>query len=309
MGYIAFPWEQAGILLRKMSLAGAAGNVAAWILYLVLCGWPLVCGVLLARRGKGSRVDLLLPVLSLVLFPGLWLLVNPSYLEGYLFAAGMGEIGICAVSLTIDSVLLSWLLLRFLRNGTNPGRVKLLRSLELLLGVYVVLAIIGILFQGGGELREAWGSVGAAVSEPDRQSMDWLPAAGLSMGRGERSIGLSRFVLILQLLCRYLPQALELILGVAAIGFLRSCEQGSFQEKSLKRLQGLMKLSGYFLGAVLVGNVCVNLLQVALAGYIYSTSFVLVLPLRQMIVMLGVLLLSRFWLESKKLQEDNQLFV
>lgn len=305
MDHITIPWEQAGALLRGLSLSGAAGNAAAWVLYLVLGGWPLVCWGLLARRGKGCRADLLLPVLSLVLFPGLWLLLNPSYLEGYFFVAGMEKIGKCAVSLTIDSVLVSWLLLRFLGNSPGLERKRLLRSLELLLGIYVVLEAVGILSQGVGELPAAWKSLGAGAVKADPIPMSGMYLAG---GAG-RSIGLSRFVLVLQVLCRYLPQALELILGGAAVGFLRSCEQGSFQEKSLKQLQGIKKLSGYFLGAILVSNVCVNLLQVALAGYIYSTRYVLVLPLRQMIVMLGVLLLSRFWLESRKLQEDNRLFI
>lgn len=305
MDYITFPWEQAGILLRKMSLAGAAGNAAAWILFLVLGGWPLICWGLLAGRRKGSRADLLLPVLSIVLFPGLWLLTNPSYLEGYLFAAGMGKIGKCAVSLTIDSVLLSWLLLRFLGEQRKSGKEKLLRSLEFLLGAYAVLAAAGILFQGGGGLLEGWRAVGGNAPGTNQGRM---PGPHFAGGTG-RSIGLSRFVLVLQVLCRYLPQALELILGVSVIGFLRSCEQESFQEKSLKKLQGIKRMSGYFLGVILVSNVCVNLLQVSLAGYIYSTDYVLVLPFRQMIVMLGVLLLSRFWLESKKLREDNQLFI
>lgn len=305
MEYIAFPWEQAGICLRRLSLAGTAGNAAAWALFAALGGSPLICWGVLALRRKNSRADLLLPLLSLVLSAGLWFFVNPSYLEVYLFPAGLGDMGKWAFALTIDSVLLSWLLLRFLGSGIKTGRKSLLRSLEILLGIYAVLTVAGVLFQGCAELLEDWRAVGTYASETGRE---WLLDSSFG-GISERSIGLSRLFLAAQTICRYLPEILESILCAAVIRFLVSCEQDSFHEKSLKQLQGLKKLCGYFLGAILVTNMCINLLQLLLAGYIYSSNYALIFPFRQIIVMLGLMLLSRFWLEGKKLQEDNKLFI
>lgn len=305
MEYMAFPWEQAGSCLRKLSLAGPAGNAAAWILFIILSASPLICLGVLALRRKVSRTDLLLPLLSLVLSAGLWFFVNPSYLEVYLFPAGLKNAGKCAFAVTIDSVLVSWLLLRFLGNGIKAGRKSLLRSLELLLGAYAVLTMLAVLLQGGAAFLENWKAVGVNGTGTDQTWIWDLPLAGGS----ERSLGLSRLFLAVQTICRYLPQMLEAALYAEVIRFLYSCEQGSFQEKSLRLLQRLKKWSGYFLGAILGTNMCINLLQLLLARYIYSSNYALVFPFRQIIVMLGLMLLSRFWLESKKLQEDNKLFI
>lgn len=304
MRYLAFPWEQIGFLLRKLSLSGAAGNGVAWGLFAAIGGCPLLCLGLLVARRKGCRADLLLAVLSLTLFSGLWFLTNPSYLEAYLFPAGLEEIGRCAFALAIDSVLLCWLLLRFLGNSGRMGKKSLLRSLEMMLGIYAALDGAAVLFRGGTELTAGWKEIGVSVSE----NMEWMLKPGIDIMEG-RSVGLSRCFLVLQIICRYLPECLELVICVAAILFLHSCEQNSFQEDSLRQVKRLKKISACGLGAVLGTNVCVNLLQLVFARYIYSSSYTLVFPIKQIILMLGVLMLSRFWLESKKLKDDNKLFI
>lgn len=106
-----------------------------------------------------------------------------------------------------------------------------------------------------------------------------------------------------------LPELLELGLCGVAICFLHSCEQNSFNEDSLKQVKRLKKLSACFLGAVLGTNVCVYLLQLVFARYIYSGNYTLMFPIKHVIFILGVLMLSRFWLESKKLKDDNTLFI
>ncbi|MCM1192090.1 MAG: hypothetical protein NC123_12500 [Butyrivibrio sp.] len=303
MGYFAFPWEQIGTVLRRLSLAGGAGNAAAWVMYGVMGGCPLFLWGLFARQGKSSRADLLLPVLSLTLFSGLWFLINPSYLEAGFFPAGMKEAGKGAFALSIDSVLLCWLLLRFLDNSGKMSRKSLLRSLELMLGLYVALAGAAVLVQAGAELGEGWKSTGVSQwgnGGPVLQGPDIMSG---------RSMGLSRCFLVLQTICRYLPECLELVICTGVVRFLHSCEQDSFQEESLRQVRRLKKLSACSIGVVTGANVCVNLLQLTFAGYIYSSSYALVFPVRQIIFMMGVLILSGFWLEGKELKDDNGLFI
>lgn len=305
MFYFVFPWAQIGNLLRKMSLAGAAGNVTAWILFIVVGGCPLFLWGLLAWRKKNSRADLLLPLLSLAMSAGLWFMINPSYLEAYLFPAGAGDMGKCAFSLTIDSILLCWVLLRVLENCGKMGRKSLLKSLEVLLGLYAALSAAAVLLQGSAELLTNWKSLGVTTSTTGPEWILWQDFGGME----RRSMGLSRCFLVLQIICRYLPHLLEIVLCGASIVFLHSCEQNSFHERSLKQVQRIRNWSAYFLGICLGANVCVNVLQLVLARFIYNSQYTLTFPIKQIVVMLGVLMLSRFWLEGKKLKDDNTLFI
>ena len=63
MEYITFPWEQIGLGLRRLSLSGSAGNIAAWILFLAAGALPLFTMAFLRYRRKSCRADYLLPLL------------------------------------------------------------------------------------------------------------------------------------------------------------------------------------------------------------------------------------------------------
>ncbi len=304
MEYLAFPWEQIGMLLRKLSLYGGARNVIAWIIYLIIGGSPLVLWGWLVWKKRSSKVEVLLVLLSVVMFAGMWFLINPSYMEQVFFPAGLGEMGKYVFALTIDSILMTWLLLRFLKGYEKKENKDLLRYLEYLLSIYLVLVIAAIIFSGSDELMTAWKALGEGNSASESEWM-WQ----LSGNMQGRSLSFSYLVLFFQMICKYLPEILEVVLWGVVIGFLRSCENGGFNACGLQYVQRLKKLSAYFLGVILCTNMGMNFMQLILAPYIYSSHYVLTLPLRQIIVVLGILMLSRFYLDSKKLKEDNELFI
>ena len=74
----AFPFEQAGYVLRQMSLSGTAGNAAAIVLYLTLGLLPCLAWLLLKKQGRLLAVDHLLPALSVLLLAVFYYMVNPG---------------------------------------------------------------------------------------------------------------------------------------------------------------------------------------------------------------------------------------
>ncbi len=57
MDYMTFPWEQLGLLLRRLSLSGSFGNAAAWILFLATGALPLLAAAVLLRTGPAGRTS------------------------------------------------------------------------------------------------------------------------------------------------------------------------------------------------------------------------------------------------------------
>ena len=123
MKYLAFPWGPLGNMLRRLSLSGGAGNVTAWVLFLAAGALPVVCWGVLFLKKRAVKADWLLFLLSAAMFAGLWLLVNPSYLEQKLFPPGIGEMGMPAVALTMDSILVTWVFCRFLEKYEKLGKI------------------------------------------------------------------------------------------------------------------------------------------------------------------------------------------
>ncbi|MCM1188839.1 MAG: hypothetical protein NC541_06045 [bacterium] len=292
MRYLTFPWEELGGLLRRLSLSGGAGNVAAWILFLVLGLCPAAGFAALLLRKRHAAADWLLLILSALLLAGLWFFVNPSYLEGFLFPAGLKEAGKLSLALTVDSAALAWLLLRFLTGYEAWGRARLFRVLRAALSAYLFVSGAALLIGGAGDFSENCAAIkaGNAPADPGR-------------------LALSLAFLFLQTACSLLPDALDLILWGVVLTFLRSCEKDGFSAESLKKVELLKKLSARFLAAVLFGNLGVNLLQLLLGRNIYSSRYSLVFPLRETVILSGMLMLSRFYLESRRLKEDNDLFI
>lgn len=292
MKYLTFPWEQLGNLLRSLSLSGGPGNLAAWVLYLAagLCPLAVLAWLLLGKRSR--KADWLLLLIAALLLTGIWFFVNPTYLERILFPAGLGEAGKYAFALTIDSAVLTWFLLRFMSGYESREKARLFREIRIVLLLYVLLSAAGLLLKGAEEFTKEC----AAMS------------AGNTLG-AQGGLGLSYVFLLLQILCALLPEALELGLWCVVLALLRSCQTDGFSEESLKKVELLKKLSARFLAAVLFANLGVNLLQLAVGRKIHSSHFSLTFPLRETIVLLGVLLLSCLYLESRRLKEDNDLFI
>ena len=305
MGYMTFPWEQLGQLLRRLSLSGGAGNTASWILFLATGACPLFAVFFLLRRRQSCKADFLLTALSAALFAGLWFFINPSYIDRYLSPMPGESFAKYALAAVIDSLLLTWMLLRFLlrmeegpsaKVGRSPEdgrfRRKLLFLLRMLLNLYAPALAVSLVVQGGTEFRESL----AALRESNTGSGDFL-------------LTLSTLFLALQAIMGLLPAMAQIALFLMTGLFLHSFEKEPFGPKSCLRMEQLKKTSGRLLLLILLANVSFNVLQLLLSRFLLSSYHRILFPLQEIIVMLGIRTLSFLYLESKRLKEDNDMFI
>lgn len=79
---ITFPFEQIGWGLRKLSLSGAAGNVFAIIIYILICLIPCLILWRLKKTERFLKTDFFLPFLSVLLFAVIYYMINPGLFYG-----------------------------------------------------------------------------------------------------------------------------------------------------------------------------------------------------------------------------------
>lgn len=304
MDYMTFPWEQLGLLLRRLSLSGSFGNAAAWILFLATGALPLLAAAVLLRRRRACGADFLLAALSAALFVGLWFFVNPSYIDRYLSPMPAGGIAKFALASVIDSLLLTWFLLRFLlrmekghrnqdhsREGQHSAE-KVLSGLRILLGLYALVLAIGLIVQGGAEFRAAL----TALEESNSGSATFL-------------LEISTLFLALQAVMGLLPSAAKIALLLMMSVFLHHYAADPFGPAACRAMERLRIASGRLLAVVLVANVGFNVLQLAFSRFLLSVNHQILFPLSEIIVILGIRTLSTLYLESKRLKEDNDMFI
>lgn len=292
MKYATFPWEQLGRMLRRLSLSGTTGDVAAWILFLLIGALPLA-GLLLFRcRRHACKADILLLPLSAALYVGLWFFVNPSYMDRYLSPVPMNGAAKYALAAVIDSLLLTWLLLRYLFYCRTMPHGRLLSSLRILLDIYVALSAVTVFVQGGAQFIEECNALTQG-----------------NTGADSSLVTISALFLALQAILGLLPTAAKLALLLLASDFLRNYGSEAYSEKTYARMERLTLASNRFLILILLSNVSFNVLQLLFSRFLLSSFHRVLFPLTDLLVVLGIRLLGSLYLEGKRLKEDNDLFI
>ena len=141
---LSFPYEPAAQGLRRLSLSGPWGNALAVLLYAAFCALPVCYGACRLIRKRMRAEDLMLILLGALLYPGMYLLVNPAYIDRMMGRAGMTEVGRMAIYSAVDSVIVCYVILRFVRFGAKGGRGRLPGLLQTLLGVVFAVQVVNI---------------------------------------------------------------------------------------------------------------------------------------------------------------------
>ena len=110
-----FPFGQIGEALRALSLASSAGNIAAMIIYLLISILPVLYLVDRVARQKKEpdAIDILLIMMSVMLFIMMYLMVNPGYVNSNLYGAMPGKGG--ALAMTFWSMVVGYAVLKCMK--------------------------------------------------------------------------------------------------------------------------------------------------------------------------------------------------
>ena len=176
--------------------------------------------------------------------------------------------------------------------GENIGHGKPLSGLRILLGLYALVLAIGLIVQGGAEFRAAL----TALEESNSGSAPFL-------------LEISTLFLALQAVMGLLPSAAKIALLLMMSVFLHHYAADPFGPAACRAMERLRIASGRLLAVVLVANVGFNVLQLAFSRFLLSVNHQILFPLSEIIVILGIRTLSTLYLESKRLKEDNDMFI
>ena len=177
-------------------------------------------------------------------------------------------------------------------SGENIGHGKPLSGLRILLGLYALVLAIGLIVQGGAEFRAAL----TALEESNSGSAPFL-------------LEISTLFLALQAVMGLLPSAAKIALLLMMSVFLHHYAAAPFGPAACRAMERLRIASGRLLAVVLVANVGFNVLQLAFSRFLLSVNHQILFPLSEIIVILGIRTLSTLYLESKRLKEDNDMFI
>lgn len=304
---LAFPWAQIGMMLRRLSMSGAAGNVLAWILYILISLIPaaLWMGTRHRKRAEkagisdmnressaAGKADIFLPVFSLMVFGLLYLAVNPAYLfrlTGASAAQTTSSVLMASCALAVDSLLILYLVVRLLRSWKTMESRKLIRNLRYFFYLFGFLMVI-LVFAGG--------------------PADFISALQKVQEGNTADVGaVTRFLVAMKTLAACLPDVTQLLLSVLAVSLLGAMEEDIYGEKTVQNAEVLAVVCGISLVVNLSFLVCCNVLNLMFQSGSSDSSFTAGIPLGYIGFSLILTLIARSLSSGRDLKKDHDLFI
>ncbi len=280
----AFPLEQIALGLRHLSLFGAAGNVIAIVLYVLICLIPLV----FLLRKKRQPEDWFLVLLSLHLFLALYCMINPGIISQKTPLSLGSDFEKTLLGTMFYSFLLGYLVIRMVRSFFAANRSGLIRYLRILLGAVCFVLVYLIFGSGLADL------------------IDTIDVLQKTNRGNELLLGTSYVFLVLQYLLSVLPYALDVVIIFAAQRLLQA-EKHSVE--AVLAVEKLSRLCGAALVLIVISHAVYLVLQLIFLQNIYYSRFSVTFPIYSLLFVLAVLLAAQYIRENKQLQEDNDLFI
>ena len=288
---MAFPFEQIGKGLRVLSLSGGSGNIIALVLYFLISLIPVLFLLDRYRKRSVKPEDLLLVILSGVLFAALYYMVNPSK-TGIFFGSTPGFIaGKAFLGGSVYSVLVAYIALKALRVFAGAQKEEVQKYLIFLLGfinMIFVFNVFGLIFGSYLEARKSF------VEGNTYWGQELL---------------LSEVFLVLQHLVSALPYLLSIFIVFHLMNFIDEMRKDRFSEEVLTQATRLTKQSIGLIALTVLSNMAIHLLQLLFINELREIHVTLVIPLLPLIFVLAVLLYTQLVKENQTLKEDNDLFI
>lgn len=290
---ISFPFVQAGDILRRLSLSGAAGNTAAVFLYAAIGLLPILCLLYRLYRKRAYWGDCLLGILSVLLFFGLYLYINPALFGKFMPMTGMAKGGRLTVSSCIWAALAGYMVLRVLHSFESCERdEKKIRQLIFLLRCVGAILVFDLCFIGLGSGMEALAKL--------TQS---------NTGAAAEQLRTTGFVIVLRFFSDAAAAALELWMLFCGERLLEALAADRYSEEAGRRahrLYGVCRITVY---VNVLGCVCLNLLQMLLGKLLLSADYLVQVPLGRIVLTLAVMLAAGYLAEGRRLKQENDLFI
>lgn len=281
---LAFPFEQIGFGLRALSLSGNAGNIAAFILYIAISALPTAGLFLISKKRRLCPEDSLMAILSIVLLFVLYMMINPGLFNDVgIYKSFPGGI--------TYSVIVGYLILKLVRNFNDVSLKGMHRHLKIFL-----LAICPVLVYGifGAELSALIGSVNS-----------------LSVNNTEHNFqfGLTVLFMVLRYLTAALSYALGLVIVFLLISVIDNFKNDRYSDDSIASVEKLAKWSKNTLIISTLAGVGTNLLQLLFIRMLLDIHGNLSLPILPIIFSLAAMLFARYIKDSKKIKDENDMFI
>lgn len=285
-----FPFGQIGEALRALSLASPAGNIAAMVIYLFLSITPVLYLVYRVARQKKApdAIDILLIMMSVMLFIMMYLMVNPGYINSGLYGAMPGKGA--ALAMTFWSMVVGYVVLKCMRASAGTDEKKLAKYLKLILIAVAAVIAINIILGIFTEVIPA----ARGIKEIDAQL---------------NSDHNTSIFLWIKYFADKVPSVLNIVVIIHTIKMVDQLRLDRYSQAAIAAAENLSRICRISVTVMILTSIAVNLFQFLVWTKVYKTSYVVDIPLLSIVICIAVLLLAKFFASDKAMKEDHDMII
>lgn len=290
IGIFLFPFGMIGQWLRMLSLSSAFGNIIAWLLYVFIGLLPIGIRYIVRKKYPFQKLDILIPIMSMMLFVTMYLMINPMEVDGMISFLGKMPLRAILNSILIV-VIMSYLVLWFYQRLAYVSATRLRQYVAILL---VLISII-IVF-------EAFGIEFASLME----SIKKVKAGNTAL---EVELGWTYFIMILQYLVKAISSICMIPILFSGYDLLKANMDYPYTEIVIHAADYLCKLCGRVLKLTVFVNVGYCVVLLILLETVHQVNLVVEFPLNLVVVIIASLLLARYLKSTKQIKDENDMFI
>lgn len=289
---VTFPFEQLGLGLRLLSLWGGAGNAAAWAIYILLGLIPAAYACLRLVRGKRTPEDLILVILTVLLFVSMYLFINPADFQKLMPMEGLDKAGGIMMGTAMYSLIVGYMILRALRSFEAAGADRRTDYLKYIIGAITVVFVFYICFLELTQTLQTVSHVRESNTGSSQASL-LVTDAFLWLGYGAHS----------------LPYILDIVILFICTGLLDAVKADRYSDATTAAAKKLARMCKY---TVIINVLCcigLNLAQLAATRSLLNADYNIQLPLISIALVFAVMLIAGYFAGDNALKKENDLFI
>lgn len=288
---ISFPFVHMGNLLRKLSMSGSSGNIIAWIAYVLLCAWPLLLLGLRIRKRSQNLADMLLVVLSALLFVSMYFMINPGLAMGVLMPAGLGDAWKIGISSVIYMVVLAYVVLRLILRFQTGKTERLLADLAFMLIVFAVLLVMALTFAMPFEIM---------------REMESIEAANTMTGI---DFSLTHLFVVLRKIIIMIPLLYQILIVLAGFDLVQELKIERYSTEVVEKAIHVGNRCKEAIVATVLASVLINITQLIVGAKLLHSNYHLEIPLLSILTVIITMLLAKYFAHSVEIKKEMDLFV
>ena len=292
---VAFPFEQIGVLLRRLSLSGKIGNVIAFLIYFLVCLIPCFAYLMMKKKHRTCREDFVLPAMSVMLLIVIYYMINPGLLHVSVPGTGKWMLGAC-----FYSVLFGYLILRVISAAVSADTKRLQKMIIVLLAGINIAFIYAICSQQFGSLL---------TSIMELRNANTASGFEFDMGSTVSGLEFTYLLFVVQFLADALPYALDIVIVFLAMQVIHELEEDRYSDQAIHATEKLAGFCVKALKATVVVSIAVNILQLIYCDVFYQINITITIPIVSIAFVLIILLYTRYVREDQKLKQENDSFI